>query len=82
MQEEFEVEQQSREEWAIERIQNWRLKAYAHPITGSDRLFVEAQRMQMMSESGWELIKEQALARYSEIKTEYPWPDGVDNENK
>lgn len=82
MQEEFETEQQTREEWVIERIQNWRLKAYAHPIMGSDRLFVEAQRMQIMGESGWEAIKEQAVTRYNEIKAEHPWPSGTDNENK
>lgn len=51
-----------------------RLVAYADPITGSDRLFVEAQRMQMMGEDGWQKVRDAAAARYLEIQEAHPWP--------
>jgi len=51
-----------------------RKSAYANPHTGSDRLFSEAQRMQLMGETGWEAVRDQAVARFEEIKTQHPWP--------
>lgn len=57
-----------------EEVDAQRLRAYADPIKGSDRLFVEAQRMQMMGEQGWELVRDRAAARYQEIQELYPWP--------
>ncbi len=58
----------------VETVEAARLRAYADPVTGSDRLFVEASRMQMMGESGWEAVRDAAAARYQEIQLEHPWP--------
>lgn len=55
-------------------IEHMRLAAYADPINGSDRLFSEAYRMQLMDEPGWEAIRDAGIARYLEIKSQYPWP--------
>lgn len=55
-------------------IERLRLIAYANPLTGSDRLFSEAERMQIMDEDGSEEIKSKAVARYKEIQAQYPWP--------
>lgn len=51
-----------------------RREAYSDPHTGSDRLFTEASRMQMMSEKGWEEVLAKAIQRYQEIQLEHPWP--------
>lgn len=51
-----------------------RLRAYAEPLTGSDRYFSEAQRMQVMNEEGWEAVRAAGVARYKEIQAHYPWP--------
>lgn len=58
-----------------ESVERTRLAAYADPQTGSDRLFNEASRMQMMGESGWEAVRDAAVARYNEIKAAFPWPE-------
>lgn len=58
-----------------EQVEHNRLIAYADPVTGSDRLFMEAQRMMTMSETGWEVVRDLAAARYLEIQSENPWPD-------
>lgn len=55
-------------------IESSRVAEYANPITGSDRLFSEASRMQVMGEDGAENAKEKAIARYKEIQAQYPWP--------
>lgn len=52
-----------------------RQRAYADPLTGSDRLFNEARRMQDMGESGWEDVKAQAQARFLAIQAAFPWPE-------
>lgn len=57
-----------------EEVEVLRLRAYAEPLTGSDRYFSEAQRMQMMGEPGWEAIRDQGAARFQEIQFSYPWP--------
>ncbi|MFM5422861.1 hypothetical protein ACET8S_08350 [Aeromonas veronii] len=55
------------------QIEMLRLHAYADPVTGSDRFFVEALRMEAMGEVGWEALREKAIARCQEIKLQYPW---------
>lgn len=54
-------------------IEQLRLAAYANPITGSDRMFAEVARMQLMVEDGFESVREGAIARYEEIRTQHPW---------
>lgn len=61
----------------VASVEAARKAAYANTQTGSDRLFAEAQRMQMMGESGWEAVRDAAIARYEEIKLEHPWPELV-----
>lgn len=58
----------------VTRVEEARKAAYANPQTGSDCLFAEAQRMQIMGEPGWEEVRDAAIARYEEIKSEHPWP--------
>lgn len=48
--------------------------AYSDPITGCDKLFAEASRMQLMGEDGFEAVREGAIARYEEIRTQHPCP--------
>ena len=55
-----------------EQILQQRQRAYADPLTGSDRFFAEASRMQLSGEPGFEDVQQAGLARYAEIKTEYP----------
>jgi hypothetical protein len=56
-------------------IEEFRLKSYSNPLTGSDRLFSESMRMQIMGESGFEEVRARAIARFEEIQAQYPWPD-------
>lgn len=58
-----------------EDVNESRLRAYSNPLTGSDQLFSEASRMQIMGEDGYESVLARAIARYSEIKDQYPWPN-------
>lgn len=60
-----------------EDIEALRLHAYADPLTGSDRYFAEAQRMQAMGEEGWQVVREQGVSRYQEIQSKYPWNQSV-----
>lgn len=55
-----------------ENIEGQRRRAYADPITGSDRFFAEAARMQLSGEPGYAEVQQAGLARYAEIKNEYP----------
>lgn len=55
-------------------IEKFRLKSYANSLTGSDRLFSESTRMQIMNESGFEEVRARAIARFEEIQAQYPWP--------
>lgn len=57
-----------------DEIEACRLRAYAQPLTGSDRLFSEAMRMQIMSEEGYEHVRAHAIARFEAIQSQYPWP--------
>lgn len=52
-----------------------RLLAYSNPLTGSDRLFAEASRMDIMGEPDFEAVRASAIARYQEIQAANPWPD-------
>lgn len=61
-----------------EEVESLRKAAYANEFTGSDRLFAEAQRMQLMGESDWESVRDAAIARFEEIKAEYPWPENLE----
>lgn len=60
-------------EYTREEIEALRLRAYGDPITGSDRFFAEAQRMEAMGESGWEDIRADGVRRFNEIQQEFPW---------
>lgn len=60
-----------------EQVELQRQLAYADPLTGSDRLFSEAQRMQLMGDPGWEAKRDEAVARYQAIQAEFPWPEGT-----
>lgn len=55
-------------------IERLRLHAYADPITGSDRHFNEAIRMQVMGEKGHESVRQRGIGRFEEIQRQYPWP--------
>lgn len=57
----------------VEENEWLRLSAYANPLTGSDRYFSEALRMQAMQEDGWEEVRAAGVARYKEIQALYPW---------
>lgn len=59
-----------------EQIEANRLRAYADPLTGSDRFFAEAARLQVMGGSDSEInaAKESGTSRYAEIQAENPWP--------
>lgn len=62
-----------------EQIEALRLLAYADPLTGSDRYFAEATRLQVMGADQAEIdaAKTAGTARYAEIQAEYPWPDDI-----
>ena len=59
-----------------EQIEAQRLRAYADPLTGSDRYFAEASRLQAMGAAQEEIDAANAAGanRYAEIQGEYPWP--------
>lgn len=58
-----------------EQIEAQRLRAYADPITGSDRYFAEAQRESLLGNTeAAEAAKALGLARFAEIQAENPWP--------
>src|SRR5690606_15741304 len=61
-------------EQKIDAVHNARRLAYANPLTGSDPLFAQYQRMMAMEEPGADDIKAQAIARYEAIRAEHPWP--------
>jgi hypothetical protein len=57
-------------------IEALRLRAYADPITGSDRYFAEAARVQAMGGTVDEIEAARAsgATRSEEIQALYPWP--------
>ncbi len=58
----------------VAEVDRARRVAYADPISGSDPLFAQYQRMIAMDEQDAADIKTQAIARYEEIRAEHPWP--------
>ena len=60
-----------------EEVEASRLRAYAEPLTGSDRYFAEASRMQFMDEPNWEGVRDLGVARYERIQAQYPWTPSV-----
>lgn len=56
-------------------VESVRLRAYADPVTGSDRYFAEAQRESLLGNVGAaEAAKVLGLARFAEIQAANPWP--------
>lgn len=68
------VDPPPKEEMTTAEVENARRRAYADPITGSDRMFSEASRMQIMGEDGYDVARAQAISRFEEIQAQYPWP--------
>jgi|GEM_PF-2886079 len=64
-------------EYTNEQIEALRLRAYADSLTGSDRFFAQAQRMEAMGEPGWETVREAGVRRFNEIQNEFPWAPSV-----
>lgn len=59
---------------SAEEVKELRATAYATPLTGSDCLFAESTRMQVMGENDHEEVRARAIARFKEIQAQYPWP--------
>lgn len=60
----------------IEQVEAERLAAYANPLTGSDRHFTEAARLEAAGDTvGAEAARAAGLVRYEEIRAEHPWPE-------
>lgn len=58
-----------------EEVESSRLRAYADPLTGSDRYFAEAQREGLLGNTeAADAAKALGMARFAEIQAEYPWP--------
>lgn len=64
-----------------DQIEAMRLRAYADPLTGSDRFFAEAQRMDAMGEPGWQEAQESGVRRFNEIQQQFPWAASADSPN-
>ena len=65
-----------RKEAAIQAVETQRLSAYANPLTGSDRHFAEAARLEAVGDTeGAEVARSDGLARYEEIRSMHPWPE-------
>jgi hypothetical protein len=70
----YEVSEQKNSSSRYE-VETLRLRAYADPISGSDRYFAEAQRERIMDNyEAAESAKAAGLARFAEIQEQYPWP--------
>lgn len=58
-----------------DEVERLRLRAYAEPVTGSDRYFAEAQRESLLGNAeAAEAAKARGLARFAEIQAANPWP--------
>lgn len=58
-----------------EQVEAARLRAYADPLTGSDRYFAEAQRESLLGNAeAAEAAKALGMARFAEIQADNPWP--------
>ena len=72
------AEIQTHEEWAAEDTDRRRLNAYADPLTGSDRFFAEASRLEAQGFSDLaSAARDLGCARYNEIKAKLPWPEAI-----
>lgn len=57
------------------QVEGLRLRAYADPLTGSDRYFAEAQRESLTGNAeAAEAAKALGMARFAEIQADNPWP--------
>lgn len=57
-----------------------RLRAYADPLTGSDRYFSEANREVVLGNTdNAEHARLRGLQRFTEIQQEHPWPETDDH---
>lgn len=58
-------------------VERQRLSAYADPLTGSDRYFSEANRLEAMGQSieSIEAARKAGADRYTEIQAQHPWPE-------
>jgi len=73
--EEHEYQPETNYEYQLRAIEELRKVAYADPQTGSDRHFSEAVRLEAEGDTaGAEGARAAGLARYEEIKAQYPWP--------
>ena len=67
---------ESYEKWLTRQIGIKRQVAYANPLTGSDRHFAEAVRLEAVGDTaGAEAARTSGMARYEEIRSENPWPE-------
>ena len=67
---------EERKEASIQAVETQRLAAYANPLTGSDRHFAEAVRLEAMGDTaGAEAARAAGVARFNEIRNEYPRPE-------
>lgn len=57
-----------------EVVERRRAVAYADPVTGSDRLYSEALRLQLSGDESYQAAITAAKARYDEIREANPWP--------
>ena len=74
MNEDLEQPQESNFEYQTRQTSELRKKAYACPLTGSDALLAEANRMKVMGEEGWQDKEQEAVERYEAIRNQHPWP--------
>lgn len=57
-----------------DQIETRRLSAYGDPVKGSDRYFAEAIRCEAMGKfEDAEAARKAGIARYEEIRNEFPW---------
>lgn len=72
---EHEYQPETNYEYQLRVIEELRKVAYADPRNGSDRHFSEAVRLEAVGDTeGAEDARAAGLARYEEIKAQYPWP--------
>ena len=69
------AEVQPHAEWATEDTSRRRLAAYADPVSGSDRFFAEANRLEAQGmQADAAAARAAGVTRYEEIKAKHPWP--------
>ena len=69
------AEVQPHAEWATEDTNRRRLAEYADPVSGSDRFFAEANRLEAQGmQADAAAARAAGVTRYEEIKAKHPWP--------